>query len=340
MTRLFGFLNLFTVGNDDVAMQAVSRFSKQELAFKGPFATYSGGFDPLHEGHLACIADAAERFGPLIIIANNDSFLKRKRQNNLALAAPLIPMRTRLAQLASLAGVALVVEGVDSDQTVVQSLEVLVADSQLSLGWFVNGGDRTPGTVPEDAVCKQHGIDMVWSVGGDIKLAESSVIITRAAAIAALRTTDVACTRWGSFCTLQEKQGEKQKILQFDSRCGVSIQTHRYREEKWRCIGGKGVLLLGKLTAQGEQLYTQNGKPVFGRRVLLSSGTNAQVALGQAHAAFNTSMTDSLLVHEIQHGDRLAEEDIVRFSDPFNNPADVAICPDWVAEDIIVHLKA
>ena len=89
-----------------------------------------------------------------------------------------------------------------------------------------------------------------------------------------------------------------------------------------------------------EQVFDSSGAPIFGSQISLVPGVVVDVVLGQAHAAVNICNESSLLVHETQFGLRLIEEDIARFGDPFNNPADIAVCPDWVNENKIVSLRA
>ena len=311
------------------SLAAVSRISPaQLLAQSGTFAVYSGGFDPLHEGHISCIQAAVQRYGAVILIANADGFLQRKRQNAPHMVAPLLPRSTRLATLAALSGVALVVEAIDDDQTVVETIAALASVPGITISHFVNGGDRTPGTVPEESVCRQYGIDMVWGCGGGDKLQESSMIVERAAALGALHAYDHQQTRWGSFCTVAARLGAKHKLLSVYGGTGLSLQTHQFRSETWRCLSGTGRVALGQLDAAGQQLYL-DGQPVVGQSIDLVPGTRVSIACQQAHMVYAAEQ-EPLIISEWQYGDCLEESDINRFGDPFHQAADIDRCRPWL----------
>lgn len=293
---------------------------------KVAYPLYSGGFDPLHEGHIACIQEAVARYGHVGIIANSDQFLIRKRQTSPHMAAPLLPLYTRLSTLAALTGVAFVVEAIDADQTVCETIAALADVTWIRPSHFVNGGDRTLGTVPEELVCADLGIEMVWGCGGDMKLQESSVIAERAAAIGALTSYDYAATRWGSYCTVAERSGAKHKLLQINAGTGLSIQTHQHRSETWRCLEGRGRLALGLLDEERQQVF-HDDLPVVGQICELRPGVRAQIACGQAHAVYAES---ELIVSEWQYGDYLKEDDINRYGDPYHRPEDRAMCENWL----------
>ena len=130
-----------------------------------PYTTIvlSGGFDPIHVGHVRMIKAAAE-YGNVIVVANSDDWLMRKK------GYIFMPWEERAEIILALDGVHDVVEVDDSDGTVCEVLERLKPDM------FGNGGDRTNKNTPEMAVCKEHGIEMIWSLGGD-KVQSSSDLV-------------------------------------------------------------------------------------------------------------------------------------------------------------------
>jgi mannose-6-phosphate isomerase-like protein (cupin superfamily) len=312
-------------------LHCASRYTLEHIARLGPVALYSGGFDPLHEGHVACVLEAVKRYSNLVVIANNDGFLKRKRSEDPYLVAPLLPLSTRLATLAALQGVVLVVEAIDENQTVCSTINGLASLTVLQLGWFVNGGDRTPGLVPEEPICASLGIEMVWGCGGDNKPQCSSDIVIKAAAFGAVAATDRADTRWGTYCTIQESPGRKVKVLKIRPGTGLSLQYHEHRREEWRVLAGEGVLCLGKLGEFGQQLFTEDGVPELGQRIVLRAGVVSHIEVGQVHFVYATS-AEPLVVREVQTGSQTDEADIVRFGDPFHQLADVARCRMWLPE--------
>lgn len=125
----------------------------------------SGGFDPLHEGHIAYILDAA-KYGDVIVILNSDEWLKRKK------GFVFQRWDQRATIIAAIKGVIDVVTVDDDDGTVCEALRRIKPD------YFANGGDRGPGNTPEAELCKDIGIEMLWNVGGQ-KIESSSDLIKR-----------------------------------------------------------------------------------------------------------------------------------------------------------------
>tara|TARA_R100000030_G_scaffold64292_1_gene48919 strand:- start:89 stop:568 length:480 start_codon:yes stop_codon:yes gene_type:complete len=126
----------------------------------------SGGFDPLHAGHVRMIVDAA-RHGNVIVVANSDAWLKRKK------GYVFMPFEERKQILESIKGV-LKVEAVDdSDDTVCEALD------RIRPTYFANGGDRSAINTPEIALCNELKIGLLWNVGGD-KIQSSSDLVKAA----------------------------------------------------------------------------------------------------------------------------------------------------------------
>ena len=129
-----------------------------------PTVMVSGGFDPVHVGHIRMIRAAAE-FGDVIVIANSDEWLYRKKGFNF------MDFSKRSEILDSIKGVILVDSVDDSDGTVCEAIRRLKPD------FFANGGDRGRSNTPEQAVCEEIGVKLLWGVGGDKKLASSSDLV-------------------------------------------------------------------------------------------------------------------------------------------------------------------
>ena len=123
----------------------------------------SGGFDPVHVGHVRMIA-AAAKLGDVIVIANSDEWLVRKK------GYMFMPYDERQEILYNFKGVIDVVEASDDDGSVCKTLERIKPDI------FANGGDRKNDNVPEVALCNELGIELVWNIGGD-KIQSSSELV-------------------------------------------------------------------------------------------------------------------------------------------------------------------
>ncbi len=129
----------------------------------------SGGFDPIHVGHVRMIQEAA-KYGDVLVIANSDDWLMRKK------GFVFMPYKERAEILESIKGVFGVTEADDADNTVCNSLTVLRPDV------FANGGDRKGNNTPEVALCEKLGIKLLWNVGGD-KIQSSSTLVANAAKV-------------------------------------------------------------------------------------------------------------------------------------------------------------
>tara|TARA_A100000172_G_scaffold74651_1_gene56918 strand:+ start:2536 stop:2973 length:438 start_codon:yes stop_codon:yes gene_type:complete len=126
----------------------------------------SGGFDPVHIGHIRMIIEAS-KYGDVIVVANSDSWLFRKK------GFVFMEFEQRAEILAAIKGVIKVSGADDSDGTVCEAIRRLKPD------YFANGGDRKKHNTPEQAVCDELGVEMLWSVGGDDKANSSSDLVDR-----------------------------------------------------------------------------------------------------------------------------------------------------------------
>ena len=126
----------------------------------------SGGFDPVHIGHIRMILDAA-RHGDVIVVANSDDWLFRKK------GFVFMEFEQRAEILAAIKGVVKVSGVDDTDGTVCEAIR------RLKPNVFANGGDRRKNNTPEQDVCEELGVQMLWAVGGEDKANSSSDLVER-----------------------------------------------------------------------------------------------------------------------------------------------------------------
>lgn len=131
----------------------------------------SGGFDPMHVGHLRCIqetailASSANRIGIVVVIVNGDGFLQRKK------GFAFMPHEERMEIIAGVEGVDFVVGWDDGTQFVTGAIE------KLKPNYFTKGGDRTnAANVPEFSLCEEIGCEVLFNVGGG-KVQSSSELV-------------------------------------------------------------------------------------------------------------------------------------------------------------------
>jgi D-beta-D-heptose 7-phosphate kinase/D-beta-D-heptose 1-phosphate adenosyltransferase len=125
----------------------------------------SGGFDPIHSGHVRMILEAAE-YGDVLVILNSDDWLMRKK------GYQFMKWEERAEIISSIRGVVDVVRVDDSDSTVCEALKRMHPD------FFANGGDRKSDNTPEGLICKELNIGLIWNVGGG-KIQSSSELVKK-----------------------------------------------------------------------------------------------------------------------------------------------------------------
>jgi len=142
---------------------------------KAKVVAVSGGFDPVHIGHVRMFREAKMLGDELVVILNNDNWLRDKK------GFPFMPEEERREIIEAIAGVDRVVltdhAPSDPDRSVCRALREIRPDI------FANGGDRKPDgdPVPEVALCEELNIEMVYNLGVGGKVQSSSWLIAKAA---------------------------------------------------------------------------------------------------------------------------------------------------------------
>lgn len=131
-----------------------------------PIVCISGGFDPIHCGHIELIQQAAKK-GDVFVILNSDDWLKRKK------GYVFLDWEHRAKIIRAIHGVEYISRVDDSDGTVCEALRRIKPD------YFANGGDRNVDNTPEQDVCRELNIRMLWGIGGS-KMAGSQDIVKAA----------------------------------------------------------------------------------------------------------------------------------------------------------------
>ena len=121
----------------------------------------SGGFDPVHKGHIRMFREAANLGANVIVGLNSDEWLTRKK------GKPFMEFEERKEIIEGFKYVNKVISFNDNDDTACNAIERVVAmySSDYTF-YFANGGDRTDSNVPEIPICKELGVSMLWGVGG------------------------------------------------------------------------------------------------------------------------------------------------------------------------------
>lgn len=130
----------------------------------------SGYFNPPHIGHINLLQEAKKLGDFLVVIVNNDKQVKLKG------SCAFMPEKERLEIIKSIRYVDEVFLSIDQDRTIIKSLEKIAKKYKDEKLFFAKGGDSNCKNVPEQDICRELGIEVVFDVGGG-KVQSSSWLI-------------------------------------------------------------------------------------------------------------------------------------------------------------------
>lgn len=246
----------------------------------------TGGFDPLHSGHIAYFRAAKELGDILVVGVNSDAWLTRKK------GRPFMPWIERMRIIKELKIVDYVIEFNDDDNSSRLALKLVRQtwpDAQII---FANGGDRTAANIPEMDFADDNVI-FKFGVGGDSKMNSSSWILDEWKAPKTQRP-------WGYYRVLHEHNNTvKVKELTVEPGQSLSMQKHSDRGEHW--IVAEGVATVYTLNRKSdEELLGEFGQ-----------WQHIHIVQNQWHQLRNETDSPLKLV-EVQYGPDCREEDIER----------------------------
>ena len=244
----------------------------------------SGGFDPIHSGHIAYLDSASELGDKLIVALNSDNWLINKKGKFF------MPFNERKSIIENLKKVDSVIDFDDDDHgsaiNALLKVKEMYPDDQIT---FANGGDRNKDNIPEMSV---EGIDFKFSVGGDDKKNSSSWILKKWQYYHEERI-------WGSFYNLFEEDNVKVKELIVAPGKGMSFQKHFKRSEIWMVSKGSCVVNYSKTDPNSK------------KSIQLNTFDHYLVPVGDWHQITNPFNQTCHLI-EIQYGEECVEDDIER----------------------------
>lgn len=247
----------------------------------------TGGFDPLHSGHIAYFKEAKKLGDHLIVGINSDDWLDRKK------GRAFMPWNERLCIINNLSMVDEVYTFDDADGSARHFIQQVRAHYPQSKLIFANGGDRTHTNIPEMDV-KDDNLTFAFGVGGFNKANSSSWILQE-------WKTPKTERPWGYYRVLHENGKQvKLKELTVDPGKRLSMQKHKDRSEIW--FVAEGTASLYRIDERSTD-YELSGH--YNKFQTLFISTN------QWHQLCNES-SEPLKIIEIQYGDRCEEEDIER----------------------------
>jgi cytidyltransferase-like protein len=246
----------------------------------------TGGYDPLHSGHISYFK-AARSLGDMLIVGiNSDEWLERKK------GRAFMPWNERLCIVNNLSMVDEVYTFDDEDDSArafIRQVRAHYPDAELI---FANGGDRTKDNIPEMDV-QDPGLIFVFGVGGEDKKNSSSWILEEWRAPKTERT-------WGYYRVLHlAGQKVKLKELIVDPGKTLSMQRHRHRAEHWFVSEGVATV------------YTVNRSTDTELLGIFNEHRHVHIEKNQWHQLANETDQPLKLI-EIQYGNNCIEEDIER----------------------------
>lgn len=129
----------------------------------------SGGFDPIHIGHIRYMQDAKKLGKKLIVVINNDNWLDLKKGKHF------MPEEERKEIIEALECVDEVILSFHKRGTV--DMSVCEEIKKIKPEIFANGGDRFADNIPEFQLCTKMGIKMFFNVGKGGKIRSSSELL-------------------------------------------------------------------------------------------------------------------------------------------------------------------
>lgn len=243
----------------------------------------TGGFDPLHSGHIAYF-NAAKALGDQLVVGiNSDAWLIRKK------GRAFMPFTERAEIIKNLAVVDEVIAFDDSDGSAKNACYDVKRKYPDDTVVFANGGDRTAKNIPEMSV---PGIVFSFGVGGSNKMNSSSWILEEWKSPKTERP-------WGYYRVIHEVPGMKVKELTVNPGQKLSMQKHNHRAEYW--IVSEGQACVQSMMSGGYMLPSKE----------LRKHDEYRVPTGEWHQLSNPYSEPCRIV-EIQYGEKCDEEDIER----------------------------
>lgn len=241
----------------------------------------TGGFDPLHSGHIDYFKEA-KRLGDILVVGvNSDSWLRRKKGREF------MPSYERVQIIENLKMVDHCILFNDAEDHAIEAIRNVKTMYPNSKIIFANGGDRTQDNIPE---MLESDVIFEFGVGGTIKKNSSSWILEEYKAPKTTRP-------WGYYRILHEVPGTKVKELTINPGQSLTMQRHYDRDEHWHVAEGA-------CTVDFEDSTTQS-------HVKLKRHDQFTIRAECWHKLHNPTDTPCKIV-EIQYGITCVEEDIER----------------------------
>ena len=253
---------------------------------KYDYALVSGGFDKVHVGYLRMFQDAKNLSNEVILLLNNDKWLIKKK------GKPFMNESQRKEILKEFKSISEVIIQTSSEKSSNKAIEEFVIKNPNKTICYCNGGDRSNiKNIPEAAICQKLGVNLEFGVGGEDKIESSSQLTKN-------YLGNVEKRPWGNYHVIAKNKGYQIKEIKVLKESKLSLQKHSNRSEFWQIVKGES-----KITIENNEYYLKEKEYIY-------------IPNNTIHRIENIGKKDLIFI-EIQLGENLKEEDIIRLEDDY-----------------------
>ncbi len=253
---------------------------------KYDFAIVSGGFDPVHVGHLRMFQDAKKLANKVVVLLNNDDWLIKKK------GKPFMSQTQRKEILDEFNSITEVIIQKSSEKSSSLAIKEFAVKNRNKKICYCNGGDRSDiKNILEASICEKFNIDLEFGVGGKEKIESSSELTKN-------YLGNVEIRPWGNYHIIAKNPGYQIKEIKVDQNSKLSLQKHKSRSEFWQIVKGES-----KITIEDKEYFLKEKEHIY-------------IPMNTVHRIENIG-SEKLIFIEIQLGENLNEEDIIRLEDDY-----------------------
>ena len=253
---------------------------------KYDYALVSGGFDPVHIGHLRMFQDAKKMSNKVILLLNNDEWLIKKK------GKPFMNQNQRKEILEEFKSIDQVIIQHSNDKSSSKAIEDFVIKNPDKTICYCNGGDRSNiKNILEAVICKKLGVILEFGVGGEEKVESSSQLTKN-------YLGNIEKRPWGNYHIIAKNTGYQIKEIKVLKNSKLSLQKHKSRSEFWQIVAGKS-----KITIEENEYYLKEKEHIY-------------IPKDTVHRIENIGKEELIFI-EIQLGENLKEDDIIRLEDDY-----------------------
>ncbi len=253
---------------------------------KYDYALVSGGFDPVHIGHLRMFKDAKKLAKKVIVLLNNDDWLIKKK------GKPFMSQEQRKEILEEFESISKVIVQKSSEKSSSSAIKEFAIKNPKKSICYCNGGDRSNiKNIREAVICKKLDIKLEFGVGGKNKIESSSELSKN-------YLGNVEKRPWGNYHIIAKNIGYQIKEIKVFENSKLSLQIHKNRSEFWQIVMGKS-----KITIEDKEYFLREKEHIY-------------IPKDTIHRIENIGKEELVFI-EIQLGEDLKEEDIIRIEDDY-----------------------